>query len=284
MEYDGAPVISSRANAAMAARRACRALWAVAAVFLAAAVGPAAGAAARLRVEPREAVVDEPIWICAERGARPQFLRLDGHEAPAESWSDPDADGTPGVVHTMIPWPALGPLELLRGLERPPRPGATPLRAGTGFLRPGTYVLAAEGFAPETLRVRTPTPAERRELALVARARRSFESGDSAHAARLLSDFLALAPASLAADAARLALLDVLPYTEYAGRPKLWFSEWVARHHQHCVVGAGLERWLRLVSPEAGRRALQEVVASYGSTLAAEEAAARLRAGSATEN
>jgi hypothetical protein len=235
-------------------------------------------------VEPREAVVDQPVWVCVERGTRPALLHLDGYEAVAAGWSDAEAESATRAIHTTVAWPDLGPVELLRGLERSPRPGAEPLRPGTGFLREGVYVLAADGFRAETLHVRSPSPSERRELALVARARGHAESGDSAHAARLLRDFLARAPASPAADAARLALLDVLPYTEYAERPRLWLTEWVARHHQHCVVGAGIDRWLALVGAEEGRRALRDVVATYGGTLAAREAAERLQVGSAAQN
>ncbi len=243
-----------------------------------------AEAAGRLVVEPRRAVVDEPIWVCVERGSPPRLVHLDGFEDPPASWSDPRAAGPPARIHTSLSWPSSGPLELLAGLARPPRPDAASPAAHAGFLRPGEYVLSAAGFEPETLTVRDPTPAERREFALLARARGHRERGDSAQAARLLRDFLTLAPASPASDLARLGLLDVIEQTEYAGRPKLWLAEWVARHHQHCVVGAGLGRWLAVVGESEGRRALEELLATYGGTRAASAAADLLRSRSAMEN
>lgn len=234
----------------------------------------------RLRVEPPEIAVDEPVWVCVERGAPPSRLILESREVRAPSRK---TNGAVGPLRLEFEWPAAGTVELNRGVARRRAEGSSPSGNPAG-LGPGVYLVSAGGFEPETLRVREATPAERRDYALLRRVRFQREAGDSARAGRLLRDFLAQSRNPSAILAARLELLSVLPYTEYADRPKLWLAEWVARHHQDCVVGEGLEAWLAIVSAEDGRAALQEVAFAYVGTRASVVAQELLRLSSATAN
>lgn len=256
------------------------ALSAAALVLAGAGFDAASAATRRFRIEPPEIVVDEPAWLCLERGGPPSRVQVEGVEMPT---MDRLPDGTGARHRVELDWPGTGTLELNQSVARS-RADESTASAGSPGLRPGVYRVSAEGFEPETLRVREASPAERRDYALLRRVRFHCQAGDSARAGRLLRDFLAQSRNPSAIVAARLELLSVLPYTEYADRPKLWLAEWVARHHQNCVVGVGIEAWLSVVTPQEGRAALQELAFAYVGTRASVVAQELLRRGSATAN
>jgi hypothetical protein len=139
-----------------------------------------------------------------------------------------------------------------------------------GWLGPGEYVLTAEGFAPETLRVRAPEDAERRARGILARARLHAAAGDSALAARLVERFLALSGDGPYADAAFLALGRLWRFSRFRSRPEGWLSEWVARHHSRCAVGEGFRVWLASVPAPEAEQALARTVSRYPETRAFE--------------
>jgi hypothetical protein len=141
-----------------------------------------------------------------------------------------------------------------------------------GTLGPGDYVFSATGFEPETLHVRAPTPSEDRSRALLARARFRAAEGDSVLAARLLEEVVDRKTGDPYAEAARLALGDLLAYSRYRDRPESWLVEWIARRHSACVVGEGIKVWLLHHDDDAGRLALARVVSRYPETRANAEA------------
>jgi hypothetical protein len=244
-------------------------------------VAPAQGiSAGRFLLEGWTVTVDQPVWICARGAPSPEFLRIDGTEVPgAYQTGELPGGEEPRSVHLIVDWPARGPLPLHQALEPRGREWGLPSWGNRGFLGPGEYVLSAAGFAPETLHVRAPDPAERRGRAILARAWLHAEAGDSAQAARLVEGFLDLDEGSPYAEEAFLLLMDLLPHTSYHRRPKDWLSEWVALHHSHCIVGEGIRRWLARVEDEEARNTLAELVAGYPQTRAAAEAQSWLRAG-----
>jgi hypothetical protein len=252
-----------------------RVVW-LALVLAAMTAGPIA-AAGRLIIEDRVVTVDQPVWICTLGAPSPAVLRVDGSEdIDARLISDPIS---PGEVHLTLEWPARGPLALHDALPPRPRAWALPSWGNRGYLAPGIYVLAADGFAPETLTVRKPEASERRARGLIARAWMHTEAGDSVMAARLLEGFLDLEGGSPYEEEVFLLLMDLLPYTSYRNRPKDWLSEWVALHHSHCIVGEGIRRWLDDVEDEEARGTLAEIVGGYPQTQAAAAASEWLRAG-----
>jgi hypothetical protein len=145
-----------------------------------------------------------------------------------------------------------------------------------GTLGPGDYVFTATGFEAETLHVRAPDPSEERSRALLARARFRAEQGDSVLAARLLESIVDSKDDPYA-EAARLALGDLLPYSRYRERPEGWLVEWIARRHSECVVGEGIRVWLLHHDDDAGRETLARIVSRYPETRANAEAQALLR-------
>jgi hypothetical protein len=247
---------------------------AIAAAALAAAAVLAAGglaaAGARLVVEPREAPPDAPVWICAEGAPAPDSLRLERLDGPA---------GAPGMPALDLAW-ADGPQPLRLPAVLPARvvPGQLPFWDQDGGLPPGTYRIVAAGFAPETLRVREPSPAERRQRGVLARVRLRAAQGDSALAARLAQRLLELEPGGPYADAAFLALGALWRHSRFRERPESWLSEWIARHHARCAAGDGFRVWLASVPAPLGPEALRRAAARYPDTRAAAAATASLAA------
>lgn len=232
-----------------------------------------AAATGRLVVEDTELPVDAPIWVCAEGAPRPEVLHVDGFEqTPSRLMARPAGGDAPLRIHLALPWPSRGPLDLLSAIDRRPRSRDLPFWGHDGTLGPGTYVLTATGFLPETLLVRTPNAPERRARGLLARARLRAEAGDSAYAAQLVERLLTLEPGSPYAEAAFLALADVWRFTRYRARPEDWLAEWVARHHASCTVGEGYRRWLARAPSPWALGAMARIVARYPETRAAAEA------------
>lgn len=246
-------------------RRSARAL--IAAAALAALAPSLAPAAERLRLDAHSIPVDAPLCVCAD-GTPPPVLHVDGREAAP-------GDG-PRVIHLALSWPASGPLRLFRAI--PARGHATdlPVWGQDGTLGPGRYVLTADGFAAETLTVLDPDPGSRRTRALLARARLRAEQGDSTLATRLLEQIAAPQARGAYADAAMLALGDVLPHSRYRDRPEGWLVEWIARRHSSCIVGEGMRVWLDHHGDVDGRVILARIVARYPETQAARAARALL--------
>jgi hypothetical protein len=231
----------------------------------AAASAGAAGAAAGLLLDSREGPPDAPVWVCAEGAAAPESLRLEavsGGAAVSRAWS--------------FAWGGVSPLRLLAAL--PPRAdsGRMPFWDQDGSLPPGDYRLLAEGFAPETLRVREPSAAERRQRGVLARVRLRAAEGDSALAARLAERLLELEPGGPYGDAAFLALGRLWRHSKFRERPETWLSEWIARHHSRCCVGEGIRVWLASVPEPLGSAALRRVASRYPDTRASAAAAAYL--------
>ena len=257
-------------------RRLARALIALAGVLaLARADSAAADApAGRLRLDRHAIPVDAPACVCADGAPAPPLLHVDGREEAAPAFFARPAGGdAPRVIHLALPWPARGPLRLFQAV--PPRSHATdlPMWGQNGTLGPGDYVLTADGFSPETLRVLAPDPVARRSRALLARARLRAEQGDSTLAARLLERMTPADERGAYADAAALALGDLLPFSRYRDRPEGWLTEWIARRHAACVVGEGMRVWLSRHGDAAGRQTLERIVARYPETQASHAAA-----------
>ena len=240
-----------------------------AAAALACAATALAGPGARLVVEPREAPPDAPVWICAEGAAAPDSLRLERCGGPA---------GEPGAAALDLAWVGPQPLRLLAALPARAVPGQLPSWDHEGGLPPGTYRIVAAGFAPETLRVREPSAAERRQRGVLARARLRAAQGDSTLAARLAQRLLELEPGSPYADAAFLVLGALWRHSRFRERPESWLSEWIARHHARCAVGDGFRVWLASVPAPLGPEALRRAAARYPDTRAAAAATASLAA------
>ena len=241
------------------------------------AAGSARAEPGRLVLDQSTVPVDALVCVCAERAAAPQILHIDGHEAaPASLWPKPAGGDAPRVIHLSLPWPPRGPLRLFAEIPERGRSRDLPMWGQNGTLGPGDYVFTATGFEPETLHVRAPTPAEDRSRALLARARFRAEQGDSVLAARLLEQVADSKPPNPYAEAARLALGDLLPYSRYRDRPEGWLVEWIARRHAACVVGEGMRVWLAHHDDDAGRLALARIVSRYPETRASAEARAWL--------
>jgi hypothetical protein len=233
----------------------------------------------RFALDARTVPVDALVCVCAERAAAPEILHIDGKEAPPPSlWPKAAGGDAPHTIHLALAWPARGPLRLFAEIPARGRTRDLPTWGQQGTLGPGDYVLTATGFEAETLHVRTPNPAEDRSRALIARARLRAEAGDSTLAARLLEQ-VADRKSDPYAEAAWLALGDLLPYSRYRERPESWLVEWIARRHSACVVGEGIRVWLAHHDDSAGRLALARVVARYPETRANREARALLTPG-----
>ena len=245
-------------------------------VFAALGLAGAARAEGRLTLDNNDVPVDALICVCADRAAPPVLLHLDGHEAPPSVlWARPAGGDAPHLIHLAMPWPKRGPLRLLALVPARGRVRDLPMWGQDGTLGPGDYVLTANGFAAESLHVHAPDPAEERSRALLARARLRAEQGDSTLAARLLEQ-VADRKGDPYAEAATLALGDVLPSSRYREHPERWLVEWIARRHSACVVGEGIRVWLQLHDDTDGRAALARLVSRYPETRAWQEAQAWL--------
>lgn len=238
---------------------------------------PAAAEPGRLVLDAKTVPTDALVCVCADRAPAPEILHVDGREAPPSSlWPRPAGGDAPRPIHLALPWPSQGPLRLLAEIPARARGRDLPMWGQDGTLGPGDYVFTATGFEPETLHVRAPTPPEDRSRAILARARFRAEQGDSVLAARLLEEVADRKTGDPYAEAARLALGDLLPYSRYRDRPESWLVEWVARRHSACVVGEGIRVWLLHHGDDQGRLALARVVARYSETRANAEARALL--------
>jgi hypothetical protein len=264
-------------------RRTARGVIAVAAALaIAAGASPHPAEAARARpprfvIEPREVVEDEPVFVCTENAPPPEVVSLDGLEALAPVlFPSPAESGAPRAINVSLRWPARGPLVLYRAIDARPRADADPIWGQDAWLRPGRYLLHAEGFRPETLVVRAATAAERRTRGVLARARRYAAAGDSAYAARLLEELLERELGGPFATAAFLALGELLPYTRWHARPSDWLGEWIARRLMECVLPEGMRIWLARGGD--ARQTLSRLVSRYPGTPAAEAASTLLAA------
>jgi hypothetical protein len=230
----------------------------------------------RLTLDRNDVPVDGLICVCADRAAPPVLLHLDGHEAaPPSLWARPAGGAAPRPIHLAMPWPKRGPLRLLALVPARGHVRELAMWGQDGTLGPGDYVLTANGFAAESLHVRVPDPSEERSRALLARARLHAEQGDSTLAARLLEQ-VADRKNDPYAEAATLAIGDVLPYSRYGEHPERWLVEWIARRHSACVVGEGIRVWLAHHDDMDGRVALARLVSRYPETRAWQEAQAWL--------
>jgi hypothetical protein len=239
-----------------------------------------ARAEGRFVLDDKSVPADALVCVCADRAPPPQVLHIDGHETPAPSlWPKPAGGDAPRIIHLALAWPASGPLRLFAEIPTRSRSRDLPTWGQNGTLGPGDYVFTATGFEPETLHVRAPDPSEERSRALLGRARFRAEQGDSVLAARLLEE-VADRQNDPYAEAARLALGDLLPYSRYRERQEGWLVEWIARRHSACVVGEGMRVWLAHHDDDAGRQALARIVSRYPETRANEEARALLTASS----
>jgi len=240
---------------------------------LAATAGSASAEVGRFALDARTVPVDALVCVCAERAAPPAILHVDGLESPPPVlWPKPAGGDAPRTIHLAIAWPPRGPLRLLAEIPARGRGRDLPSWGQSGTLGPGDYVLTAAGFEAETLHVRAPDPAEERSRALLGRARLRAEEGDSTLAARLLEQIADKKTPDAYADAAKLALGDLLPYSRYRERPESWLVEWIARRHSACAVGEGIRVWLTHHDDAPGRQALARVVARYPETRASEQA------------
>lgn len=239
--------------------------------------GIESNAAGRFVLSDRTVIVDQLVWVCVARSDPPTVLHIDGDEEPRPTLVRPPAGSQSGRIHLVLDWPERGPLELLSLIDERPRTNSLPGWGNRGYLGPGEYVLSAEGFEPETLHVQSPNADESRTRAALARAWFHCEAGDSAHAAQLVEGVLALDSVSPFRQEAFLILLEVLPHTDYGRSPEAWLSEWVARHHSDCVVGAGLRAWFTHIDEERAIRALREISSGYPRTEAARSAEEWLR-------
>jgi hypothetical protein len=236
-----------------------------------------AWAEGRLVLDDKTVPVDALVCVCADRAPAPEILHIDGREAQAPAlWPKPAGGDAPRTIHLALPWPKLGPLRLFAEIPSRARTRDLPMWGQNGTLGPGDYAFTATGFEAETLHVRAPDPAEERSRALLARARFRAEQGDSVLAARLLESVVDRANDPYA-EAARLALGDLLPYSRYRERPEGWLVEWIARRHSACVVGEGIRVWLAHHDDDEGRQTLARIVSRYPETRANAEAQALLK-------
>ena len=246
------------------------------AVAVVALLATPAWAEGNLTLDSKEVPVDALVCVCADRAGAPVLLHLDGHEAPpAALWARPAGGDAPHLIHLAMPWPKRGPLRLLALVPARGHARDLAMWGQDGTLGPGDYVLTANGFEAESLHVHAPDPSEERSRALLARARLRAEQGDSTLAARLLEQ-VADRKDDPYAEAATLALGDVLPYSRYREHPERWLVEWIARRHSACVVGEGIRVWLTHHDDTDGRTALARLVSRYPETRAWQEAQAWL--------